>query len=174
MADKNGSAADDQTRRATLTQQLWALGEVSSTETAHFHQMAAARYGLGVTDMKTLSALMQEGPVTAGALAQRLSLTTGAITAVIDRLERRALVARTPDPTDRRKVIVVVNERTLASRDNLYTGIGEAFARLFATYTLEQLEFLAQFYEASIALTRRETARLAVRDGAPDAANGRA
>lgn len=153
--------AAERMRREALTERLTNLGEVSSTETAHFHQTVAARYGLGVTDMKALSALLQEGPVTAGALAQRLSLTTGAVTAVIDRLERRELVMRAPDPNDRRKVIVAANQRTLASRDNLYINIGQAFAELFASYSLEQLEFLVTFYEASISLTRRETARLA-------------
>ncbi|MFI5278701.1 MAG: hypothetical protein ACHQ1E_15610, partial [Ktedonobacterales bacterium] len=81
-------AADDAivalgARRAALEQQLSTLGEVFSTETALFHQAAAATYGLGITDMKTLSALLQEGPMTAGQLATRLSLTTGAVTSVI-------------------------------------------------------------------------------------------
>ncbi len=151
-------------RRVTLFDQLQYLGQMASTETALFHQAAAAKYGLGVTDMKTLSALQQEGPMTAGQLAKRLSLTTGAVTNVIDRLQRRDLVARGPDAEDRRKVIVMVNERTLATGDNVYLSMGEAFRALLETYSTEQLVFLVQFYEASIEITKREIAKLAAHE----------
>ena len=152
---------DERARRAALGARLAQLGEIWSTETALFHQAAAAQYGLGVTDMKTLSVLTQEGPMTAGRLAQRLSLTTGAITNVIDRLARRDLVRRAPDPDDRRKVIVVANQETLAAGENVYRSIGAAFAALFDTYTVAELEFLARFYEAAIEVNRRETEKLA-------------
>lgn len=148
-------------RRQELIGRLYALGEVHSTETALFHQAAAARYGLGITDMKTLSVLMQEGPMTAGRIAQRLSLTTGAVTSLIDRLERRGLVTRAPDPNDRRKVIVIVNQQALDEGENIYLAIGQAFSALYASYTTEQLAFLEAYFQAAIEITRHEIARLA-------------
>src|SRR5690348_1387301 len=147
--------------RMELFARLQFLGETSSTETALFHQAAAAKYGLGITDMKALGALMQEGPMTAGQIAKRLSLTSGAVTSLIDRLERRDFARRAPDPNDRRKVIVIPNLETLASGENVYVSMGEAFHRLHETYTTEQLEFLAQYLEASIALNKQEIAKLA-------------
>lgn len=144
-----------------LGDQLQFLGQMASTETALFHQAAAAKYGLGITDMKTLSALQQEGPMTAGQLAKRLSLTTGAVTNLIDRLERQDFVTRAPDPHDRRKVIVAVNERKLATSENVYLSMGEAFNTLVETYSTEQLEFLVRFYRATIDLTKQEIAKLA-------------
>ncbi|HEX9037330.1 MAG TPA: MarR family transcriptional regulator [Ktedonobacterales bacterium] len=161
MSTKDASERAERDRRAALAQRLYTLGETFSTETALFHQAAAARYGLGITDMKTLSVLMQEGPMTAGRLAQRLSLTTGAVTNVIDRLQRRDIVRRASDPNDRRKVIVVANQERLAAGENVYLSIGAAFSALFATYTTSELEFLVRFYQAAIELNRRETARLA-------------
>lgn len=155
-ADKNALE-----HRKALADQLQFLGQMSSTETALFHQAAAARYGLGITDMKTLSALQQEGPMTAGQLAKRLSLTTGAVTNVIDRLERQDFVKRAPDAKDRRKVIVTINDEKLATGENVYLSMGEAFSKLFENYSTEQLEFLVRFYEASIELTKREIAKLA-------------
>lgn len=155
------SAAYDRERRQALVDQLQFLGQMASTETALFHQVAAARYGLGITDMKTLSALLQEGPMTAGQLAKRLSLTTGAVTNVIDRLERQGFVRRTPDATDRRKVIVSANPEKLGSGLSAYLSMGEAFSALLATYSTEHLEFLARFYRASIELTKQEIAKLA-------------
>jgi DNA-binding MarR family transcriptional regulator len=150
-------------RRDQLFARLYTLGETSSSESALFHQAAAATYGLGITDMKALGALLQEGPMTAGQIAKRLSLTTGAVTSVIDRLERRNLVERVNDPNDRRKVIVTVNRKTLASGENVYRSIGEAFNALYTTYSTEELQFLVRHYEASIELTRQETAKLADR-----------
>lgn len=151
----------DSARRVALVAELQVLGEVASTETALFHQAAAASYGLGITDMKTISALMREGPMTAGQLAKRLSLTTGAITNVIDRLERQDFVRRASDPHDRRKVIVTVNQPKLATGGEAYRSMGAVFEQLFATYSTEQLAFLVRFYQASIELTRREIAKLA-------------
>ena len=56
-------------RREKLIARLQLLGEQESTETAMFHQAAAASYGLGITDMKALQIVLREGPQTAGQLA---------------------------------------------------------------------------------------------------------
>ncbi|HSA99446.1 MAG TPA: MarR family transcriptional regulator [Anaerolineales bacterium] len=153
----------DNERRKALMERLQLLGEVVNTETALFQQLAAAQYGLGITDMKTLSILLREGPMTAGEIGNRLNLTSGSVTTLIDRLERQDLVKRQPHAKDRRKVIVTANQEKLASGDNVYRSMGEAFARLLETYTLEQLEFLVQFHQANLELTRREIAKMAQR-----------
>jgi DNA-binding MarR family transcriptional regulator len=99
--------------------------------------------------------------MTAGQLAKRLSLTTGAVTSVIDRLARQDLVTRQPHARDRRKVIVVANQARVAAGENVYQSIGEAFSRLHDTLTTEQLEFLVRYYQTSIELTKQEIAKLA-------------
>jgi DNA-binding MarR family transcriptional regulator len=146
--------------RKALMGQMQFLGQMASTETALFHQTAAAKHGLGITDMKTVSVLMQEGSMTAGQIAKRLSLTTGAITSVIDRLESHDLVKRTPDSKDRRKVIVVVNHEKLAESENVYRSMGEAFDKILQNYSTAELEFLVRYYEATIELTKEEIAKL--------------
>ncbi|MCD9025097.1 MarR family winged helix-turn-helix transcriptional regulator [Cohnella silvisoli] len=146
--------------RKALINQMQFLGQMASTETALFHQAAAAKLGLGITDMKTVSTLQQEGPMTAGQLAQRLNLTTGAVSNVIDRLEQRKFVKREPDAKDRRKVIVTVNQKNLAPSDNIYRSMGEAFERLLETYSTQELEFLVKYNQATIELTMLESAKL--------------
>jgi DNA-binding MarR family transcriptional regulator len=146
--------------RKALINQMQYLGQMASTETALFHQAAAAKVGLGITDMKTVSTLLLEGPMTAGQLAQRLNLTTGAVTNVINRLEQRNFVKRAPDAKDRRKVIVTVNRKKLELSDNIYRSMGEAFEKLLQNYSIEELEFLAQFYQATIDMTMLESAKL--------------
>ena len=154
-------SSDEPKKRKALMDQLQFLGQMASTETALFHHAAAAKNGLGITDSKTISTLMQEGSMTAGQLAKRLSLTTGAITNVIDRLERLDLAKRTPDAKDRRKVIVVINTKKLEEGENIYQSVGEAFDKLLQNYSTSELEFLVQFYQASIELTKGEIAKLA-------------
>jgi DNA-binding MarR family transcriptional regulator len=144
------------THRATLIEHLEHLGQASSTETALFHQAAAAAYGLGITDMKALSLLTQEGSRTAGQLKTALHLTTGAVTNLIDRLEKRHFVMREADPDDRRKVIVVANFKQLAASKNVYEPIGKSYRKLHETLPTNELEILVRYFETSLELTRQE------------------
>jgi len=63
--------------------------------------------GVNPTDLGSLCLLLLHGPAPAGRLAELTGLTTGAVTGVIDRLEKGGFVRREVDPADRRKVIVV-------------------------------------------------------------------
>ncbi|MCK9921243.1 MarR family winged helix-turn-helix transcriptional regulator [Frankia sp. AgPm24] len=146
--------------RQDLIERLRLLGEIDSTQTALFHQRAAATYGLGVTDMKALSILLRDGPQTAGSLMSQLAVTSGAVTGVINRLIAQHLAHRQSDPHDKRKVVVTVDLAGLAARDNVYLGIGAAFDRLHATYTTDQLRFLIRHLETAIEITRARTAAL--------------
>ncbi|HSX43561.1 MAG TPA: MarR family transcriptional regulator [Candidatus Saccharimonadales bacterium] len=150
----------DMASRQELIGRLLYLGQMQSTETAHFHQVAAAANGVNITDSKALSVLKQEGSMTAGQLAVRLSLTTGAITSVIDRLELDGFVQRGADPDDRRKVVVSFNHQAAHKLSGTYQSMSAAFQELLSGYTDEQLRFLVQFFQASIELSRQETQKL--------------
>jgi DNA-binding MarR family transcriptional regulator len=158
--NKEKATMDEAKHRKVLMNQMQFLGQMLSTETALFHQAAAAMLGLGITDMKTISTLLQEGPMTAGQLSQRLNLTTGAVSNVLDRLEQRNFVKRAPDAKDRRKVIVTANKEKLAPSVNIYRSMGDAFERLLETYSTEELEFLVRYNQATIELTMLESAKL--------------
>ncbi|MCI0686405.1 MAG: MarR family transcriptional regulator, partial [Sporichthyaceae bacterium] len=66
----------------------------------------ADRAGINATDWECLDVLDWTGPITAGEQARQLGITSGAVTGVIDRLERGGWVRRAVDPADRRRVIV--------------------------------------------------------------------
>jgi DNA-binding MarR family transcriptional regulator len=73
-----------------------------------------AEFGLDSAEHRALSALSQGGPPyhsTPGRLAQRMELSSGAMTNRLDRLEQAGLVRRLPDPGDRRGVIVELTEQ---------------------------------------------------------------
>jgi DNA-binding MarR family transcriptional regulator len=74
-----------------------------STETIMFHQAVADELGLSITDHKCLDLIHRFGAMPAGRLAELTSLTTGAVTGMIDRLEKAGYVKRANDSKDRRK-----------------------------------------------------------------------
>ena len=77
-------------------------------------EAVALQFGLNRTDLRCLGILYRRGRVTAGELAEESGLTPGAITTVLDRLERGGYANRVPDPADRRRVLVV---STVATRE---------------------------------------------------------
>jgi len=151
---------NDKSVRESLKDEMQFLGQMLSTETALFHSTAAEKNGLTITDMKTISTLMQEGPKTAGEIAERLSLTTGAVTSLIDRLERVGIVERTSDPKDRRKVIVKIIPDKIGRTGHVYESMGKNFGNMLEHYTTEQIEFLVRYYKDSVELTKKEIAKL--------------
>src|SRR5437763_14609895 len=71
--------------------------------------------GINRTDSRCLDIRDQSGSMSAGDLAEASRLTTGAITAVIDRLERAGLARRVPDQADRRRVLVELTPKANAA-----------------------------------------------------------
>ena len=88
----------------------------TSTVTILFHQAIADRLGMNVTDHKCAGILARSGPITAGELARLTGLTTGAITGVVDRLERAGFVRRARDSSDRRRVIIEPDAKQIEQR----------------------------------------------------------
>ena len=99
------------------------------TASIMFHQAVADRLGLNVTDHKCVDLLLLNGPLTAGELAQKTGLTTGAVTAVIDRLERAGFARREDDPHDRRRVIVSVVPQRLGEIERLFRSFAARLQR---------------------------------------------
>jgi DNA-binding MarR family transcriptional regulator len=138
------------------------LGFRLSTATVLFHAAVADRLGVSVTDMKCYSILRQAGPITAGELGERVGLTTGAITGVIDRLEQVGLVKRTRDPHDRRRVVLELlsnpeHERMLGE---LYAPLGRAVMELVSSYSEAERATILDFITRATAVMEAETTRL--------------
>src|SRR5262245_16597777 len=133
-----------------------------STATVLFHQAIADRLGVSATDLKCYSILLQSGPITAGDLAERTGLTTGAITGVIDRLERAKLVRRARDPHDRRRVVLelVRNPERERKLGQLYEPLGRAITNLVGQYTAAEQATLLDFLTRAIAVLEAETQHL--------------
>lgn len=143
-------------RKAKLVADLLDAIRRHSGATVLFHAAVAERLGLGAADHKCLDLLMRFGPMTAGELAGRTGLTTGAITGVVDRLERIGYARRAPHPSDRRSVIVEpVREKALADLGPLFEGIARETAAMLDRYTAEQLALIADFLARADELATR-------------------
>src|SRR5258708_36173484 len=87
--------AKESTRRELLNR-LWDLGRKISTQTVFLHQAIAQSVGLNATDTKCIDIILShpDDSVTAGWLSGMTGLTTGAITHILDRLEKRQFIER--------------------------------------------------------------------------------
>ncbi|KAA9327600.1 MarR family transcriptional regulator [Hymenobacter busanensis] len=125
------------------------------------HEAIARKAGLSGTDHKYLGLIMQRGELTAGELAKITGLTTGAVTGLIDRLEKKDLVRRQFDSTDRRKVIIVPNtENALRLLTPLFAGLQEETSKLIASFSEREIEVIERYFQAAIALMTETTERI--------------
>lgn len=95
--------------------------------------VAAERVAISRNDLRALN-MLERGPIKPRALAEGLGLTTGAVTSLIDRLERRGLVRRAPDPEDRRGVLVEPTEAMFTALAPLYRSVAQRVVSLSETY----------------------------------------
>src|SRR5689334_7141666 len=94
-------------RPATPEQALRAMDRLVATHLVGRHEIAQ-QAGLNVTDLTYLAFVIEsfEELLTAGELADRVHVTTGAMTGILNRLERAGYITRRPDPADLRRVRV--------------------------------------------------------------------
>jgi DNA-binding MarR family transcriptional regulator len=133
-----------------------------STATILFHQAIADRIEISATDLKCYSILRQTGPITAGELAERTGLTTGAITGVVDRLEQADLARRARDPNDRRRVVLELLHDPKREREigALYLPLGQKITELVAQYSAAERATILDFLTKATAALETETLNL--------------
>jgi len=156
-SSKNVSPAERERLLEALGREMQKL----IAEVVLFNQAVADRLGMNPTDLQSLNMLLEAGPVAAGRLAEETGLTTGAVTGVIDRLERAGYAWRERDPNDKRRVIVhPLPERARAEIGPLYASIGRSFAEMCSRYDEGELALILDFVGRSHPLNREEAARL--------------
>src|SRR5215471_2672832 len=146
------------TERGKLVETLSTeVGRTLSTHTVMLHAAVAERLGLSITDHKALDlACRGGGTVTAGELAELTGLTTGAITGVIDRLEKAGFARRERDPNDRRRIIIRPTSRA-QEIGRLFESLAQAMTKLCSQYTDRDLSLMIDFFDRITALVQEET-----------------
>lgn len=150
------------TSRRKFLDRLSDLGRTASTRTVFLHQAIAQQVGLNATDTKAIDLILRGPPegVTAGWLSEQTGLTSGAITHILDRLERRAFIERERDTVDRRRVFVRARLENLAPLGPLYDAIGKAYGALAKRYSDKELAVICDYMERAALVSEREIAKL--------------
>src|SRR5258708_26400233 len=131
--------------RAVLLQELEEAMRRSSAQGVLFGQTVASVAGFPGSDLECLDFLNLEGRVTAGRLAEVTGLTTGAITGVVDRLEKAGFVRRERAETDRRKVFIATVPENVATIGPVYVPMQAAMHKGWSSYSEPQLQLLLRF-----------------------------
>jgi DNA-binding MarR family transcriptional regulator len=131
-------------KRKELVREVLAGLQRTSGQGVVLSQLIAEKSGLSPTDVETLGFLEQDGPITAGRLAELSGLTTGAVTRLIDRLEAAKYVRRRDDPADRRRVVVELNRARLKEFGPFYDPMREDSTKILERYSEKELELIAR------------------------------
>lgn len=124
-----------------------------------FGQTVANKVGMSSSDLECLDFLNIEKRVTAGRLAELTGLTTGAITGMVDRLEKAGFVRRERDDNDRRKVFIAIVPENIAKIGRYYEPLQRAVQRDWESYSDAELKLLLRF------MTQGYTTMLDVTEG---------
>ena len=123
-------------------------------------QAIADRLGMNRTDAQCMDLISRLGPMTAGELADRVGLTAGAITAVLDRLERRHWIRRVHDTVDRRRVMISSGTAQHATVAPIFARLRRSTREVLARYSEEQLELIGDFLRRTAAVAAQHRQRL--------------
>jgi DNA-binding MarR family transcriptional regulator len=139
------------------------LGEqfrISGIQDIAFDDATAASLGINRTDLNCIDIIERHGGITAGELAAESGLTTGAVTAVIDRLERAGYARRVRDDEDRRRVTVEVTPELQRAAGGLYGPMMEEWQAMMNRATTEQLGLMLDFMRKANEVKPRHIERI--------------
>ncbi|GCE22491.1 MarR family winged helix-turn-helix transcriptional regulator [Dictyobacter kobayashii] len=134
-------------------------GRKYSESSVLLHQAIADTLGLNITDLKCLDLIRESHDMTPGKLAKLTGLTTGAVTGIIDRLEKAGYAQRERDGADRRKISLRAHPEQIFSKlTPIFTSFQQAMAAEFnATYSDQDMALILDFVERSTRVMQAET-----------------
>jgi DNA-binding MarR family transcriptional regulator len=146
--------------RASAIADLMRAGRETSRLSTVFRYAIADRLGLTVSDLECLDFLADVGSATAGQVAERTNLTTGAVTSMLRRLQQAGYVTAERDPADRRRVIVTLRPERIAELERPYERFAERAGRLIEGYSIEEVTLLVRHFDRMQAIYLAELDRL--------------
>src|SRR5579859_262132 len=147
----------------------------ASAQGTMFAKAVADRAGISSSDMDCMDFLNMEGRMTAGRLAELTGLTTGAITGVVDRLEKAGFVRRERDESDRRKVFIAPVPERMMEIGRFYALMQRAMQKQAERYTDSELKLLLRYAaECNQSILEATTALKTVMEAEPKEKGSRA
>ncbi len=112
------------------------------------HEAIARKAGLSGADHKYLGLILQHEKLTAGEISKLTGLTTGAVTGLIDRLEKKKLLRRQFSKVDRRKVIIIPNvENSMKLLQPIFSRLQKRTAGLIASFTEKEIQIIERYFD---------------------------
>ena len=151
--------------KENLVKQVIVGARENSIGVVLFHQVVGRILGVNVTDMKCLDIIALKGSANPSQLAKLTGLSTGSTTAMMDRLEKKGLIERRPNPEDRRGAIVVLTNGASKKFRPLFESMAKAMEALVSSYSEKELDTLSDFFRKITLLWKEEREQLQRRFG---------
>jgi DNA-binding MarR family transcriptional regulator len=143
-----------------LIKEIRKLNQLYSYTSIQMHETIARKAGLSGTDHKYLGFLIQKGQMTAGEFSNLTGLTTGAVTGLIDRFEKKKLVKRIFTEDDRRKVIIEPNtDAIMELLVPLYKEFRNKSEKLIASFSNKEIKIIETYFSKAIEIMNETTAK---------------
>jgi DNA-binding MarR family transcriptional regulator len=141
--------------------QVRKLSQQYAYTSIQMHEAIGRKAGLSGTDHKYLGFLIEKGQMTAGELSNLTGLTTGAVTGLIDRFEKKKLVKRRFAEDDRRKVIIEPNtQKIMALFVPLYAAFRKKSEELLASFSNKEINIIETYFLKAIEIMNETTNKL--------------
>ncbi|MFF4688362.1 MarR family winged helix-turn-helix transcriptional regulator [Streptomyces sp. NPDC001307] len=150
----------DEAARSETLAQLMEVGRTHSGVTVMFHSAVAAKQGLNATEEKTLDLLQRQGPLTAKDLAGLTGLAPASVTGLLDRLEAKGFVHRVRHPTDKRRVLVKLNQEKIAELAVFFEDWARDVVEACEEFSTDELRTVVRFLSVMSDRQRAAAARL--------------
>ena len=148
-------------KKKDLVHELISEFRIAGNQDSAFDNLAADVLGVNGTDLHCLNAIENSGGLTAGELAAETGLTSGAVTGVIDRLERAGFARRVSDPDDRRRVKVEVTPKFYARAERIWGPMAADWeSSLSRRFTAQQLDEIIEFLRTTNEVGRKHMERV--------------
>jgi DNA-binding MarR family transcriptional regulator len=131
--------------RSTAVERVIAEVRLLGTELDRLDAAAARTFGLNRTDSRALDVVHRIGSVSPTDLSKELGLTTGGVTAVLDRLEASGFISRRPHPSDRRQLVVEPSSRTERLVATTFGPLAARTRRITEGLSAKELVTIGQF-----------------------------
>jgi DNA-binding MarR family transcriptional regulator len=158
------------TPRGRLVAEIVADLRRYSADAQHIGHAFAHLHGLNATDLQALIAVMDAElagePITPGRLGEHLNLSSGSVTALVDRLERAGHIRRDRDTADRRKIFLRYADRGAELAMEFFRPLGRRTDGVMADFTDEELAVVHRFLQVMVGSMREH--RDAVRTARPE------
>lgn len=144
----------DLKQQVTLGAREYGIGSVL------FRRVIGEKLGVNDTDMECLGAIFFKNIATPSELAKYTGLSSGATTAMLDRLEKSGLIKRLPNPQDRRSVHIVIEKNAAKKVGPMFASVRQSQDKIVSEYTDQQLEVIYDFFKKSAVMWEQEREKL--------------